>query len=52
MVSCELELQKKIGILILIILKTFMIITLVLVITFVNHNQIAHGVSIALFVMQ
>ena len=30
--------------------KVFMIITLVLVITSVNHNQSAHGVSIALFV--
>ena len=39
-----------IGILILIILKTCMIITLVLIITFVNHNQSAHKVSIALFV--
>ena len=33
-------------------LKTCMITTLVLIITFVNHNQRAHGVSIALFVMR
>ena len=33
-------------------IKTCMTITPVLIITFVNHNQSAHGVSIAMFVMR